>query len=58
MKVRILEDEWYPVYVIYNYGNECDIHPRKVARWKKTFTAFYRVQQEMRAEFERSTEGK
>ena len=49
MKVKILGDEWYPVYSFSIYGEEAEVEKGKVAKWKRVFAEFARVQKEMEA---------
>jgi len=49
MKVKIDSDEWYPVYSISDWGEEVEVEDAKVAEWKRVFSDFDRVQDEMMA---------
>ena len=50
MKVRILEDEWYPVYTLNDdFGDEVEADEETVERWRRAFEDFDAVQAEMRA---------
>lgn len=49
MKIRIVSDEWYPVYFMSCYGDEVEVEDAKVEEWKRVFAEFERVQNEMEA---------
>jgi hypothetical protein len=54
MKIKISEDERYPVfYIAEDFGVECEVDEKKVKRWKRIKKQFDVIQQEMCEEKEK-----
>lgn len=49
MRVKIDDDEWYPVYFITEMGIEIEADEAMVERWKRVAKEFDEVQREMKA---------
>lgn len=53
MKIRMVSDEWYPVYEAFEGEGSCDVQvevaPETLARWKAAQEAFIKAQEEMAA---------
>lgn len=59
MKLYVSEQEWYPVFEFEKddrYGEGLNVPDEKVKEWKKVYADFYRVQEEIRKEYEMQTD--
>jgi len=55
MKVKIVEDEFYPFYIISNdrQGQEIKVPERTLNRWKRILNEFELLQEEIKNECEK-----
>lgn len=51
MKIKIDEDEWYPVYSEYSYGTEIEVTPAFAARFRAASKEFNAVQRMMKRRY-------